>query len=317
MQVARTALRSSIERIATTTGITAALRRAHPDRVAVVAYHNVVQPDDTGIGDTSLHLPLPRFIRQIERLARTHDIVDLDSALTPPAQRADPRHGDRRGLRHRHHRPRAVITFDDAYRGAVTLALPELIRRGLPATVFVAPALLDQPATWWDTLGAAGLLSNERRDTALNEQHGRTELILRDAPDSTPARLPDSYGIASLAELQRHCADAITVGSHSWAHEHLPSLTVAELNDSLGRTRAWLDAYDGPTSRWLALPYGAGSDTVTRTALDLGHTGVLRITGGLWHPSGDPTSVPRINIPAGMNHRGMELRTSGLLGRPR
>jgi hypothetical protein len=32
------------------------------------------------------------------------------------------------------------------------LGIPELVRRGLPATVFVAPALLDQRAFWWDRL---------------------------------------------------------------------------------------------------------------------------------------------------------------------
>src|SRR5690606_40922240 len=86
-----------------------------------------VPPEDAGQGDTSLHLPLPRFIQQIERVARTHEIVDLETTLSGPG-----------------HRPRAVLTFDDAYRGAVTLALPELRKRGLPATVFVAPALLGQ-----------------------------------------------------------------------------------------------------------------------------------------------------------------------------
>lgn len=302
MPAARTVLRTFLERVATTTGITTALRRKHPERVAILAYHNVVLPDDVGIGDTSLHLSLPRFIRQIERLARTHDIVDLDTALAPDRSR-------------RAARPRAVITFDDAYRGAVTLALPELIRRDLPATVFVAPALLNEPTTWWDALGAAGLLSNESRDVALVQLHGRAAPILRGALHDPLPRLPDSYGIASLAELRQHCTGCITLGSHSWAHEHLPTLAPNELADSLRRTQAWLEAFDGPTSRWLALPYGAGSPAVTRTALELGHSGVLRITGGLWDPTGECGAVPRINVPAGMSWRGVELRTSGLLGR--
>src|SRR5258706_9071692 len=81
-----------------------ALRRG---RVLVVAYHNVVPDDWAGTGDTSLHLRLSRFVGEIDRLRQTHDVVPLSEATEPARPGA---------------RPRAVVTFDDAYRGAVTLA---------------------------------------------------------------------------------------------------------------------------------------------------------------------------------------------------
>lgn len=295
----RAALRTSIEAAATLTGLTAAARLLASHRVAILAYHNVIEPSATGRGDASLHLPLPAFLRQVERLARTHDVVPLDEAVRP----------------RRSGRPRAVLTFDDAYRGAVTLALPQLARRGLPATVFVAPGLLGAASTWWDELGAAGRLSDTRRDEALHAHGGRTGAVRAALLRNTAVpRLPDTFGIATAAELHEHCRNGVTLGSHSWSHEHLPSLTERELRDNLSRTLAWLHASGLLWSPWLSLPYGAGSDLVERVALEVGHAGVLRVDGGL-AGTGGPTRLPRVNVPAGLSVRGLELRASGLVWR--
>ncbi|MEX0906884.1 MAG: polysaccharide deacetylase family protein, partial [Gemmatimonadota bacterium] len=201
-------------------------------------------------------------------------------------------------IRNAGRRPRAAITFDDAYRGAVTLALPELIARGLPATVFAAPAMLGARGTWWDELAEAGLLTDAVRDAALRDHAGRGAEILRAvARDAEPPSLPESYGIASAAELARACGNAIRVGSHSWSHEYLPALSDAELKDNLARTLEWVGRFDGRTSRCLALPYGGGSPELGRIALRAGHTTVLRIEGGLWKRNAALAWVPRINVP--------------------
>jgi peptidoglycan/xylan/chitin deacetylase (PgdA/CDA1 family) len=293
----RTAIRGALETVLTTSGVAALARRIRAGRVAILAYHNVVSDAEAARGDSSLHLPLRTFLDQLERLLRTHDVVDLDELHSRPPG----------------HRPRAVITFDDAYRGAITLALPELVRRGLPAVVFVAPGLLGTTSTWWDELGEAGRLSPTVREDALTNLAGRaTSVRKRHSGDRSPG-LPTSYGLATLEELRAHCGAGIRVGSHSWSHEYLPALPEMELRENLARTIGWLESYDGPTSGWLALPYGGGSETVSRAALAAGHAGVLRISGGLWEPTRDRSRVPRINVPAGVSLRGLELRASGLL----
>jgi peptidoglycan/xylan/chitin deacetylase (PgdA/CDA1 family) len=254
------------------------------------------------MGDSSLHLPLPAFIRQVEHIARTHDVVTLDDALaSSPGSRT-------------HRRPRAVLTFDDAYRGAVTLALPELERRGLPATVFVAPALLGTTSTWWDDLGAAGILTDSVRNESLHQHAGRADDVRRAFLTGVPRLLPSSFGIATEQELRAGTGAGITIGSHSWAHEHLPSLAEDELTQNLRRTLQWLEASGMDCTRWLSLPYGATSDQVERSAIEVGHTGVLLVSGGRMPARTSGPRVPRINIPAGMSTRGLELRLSGLKG---
>jgi peptidoglycan/xylan/chitin deacetylase (PgdA/CDA1 family) len=216
----RALIRGTVEVVATGAGLSRIGRRLNRDSVAVLAYHNIVEDTDANRGDTSLHLPIGIFLQQIERLCQTHDIVDLD-ALQRRSSSA---------------RPRAAITFDDAYRGAVTLALPELVRRGLPAVMFVSPGMLDSQSTWWDRLGEAGELTEARRHEALTALEGKRTLIDERMP--TPSvTLPDNYAIASREELLEACGTAISIGSHAWEHEYLPALEPAELRDNLERSR--------------------------------------------------------------------------------
>jgi len=279
-------------------GVAAVARRLGARSATVVAYHNVVEPADAGLGDSDLHMPLDRFVDQIDWLARTHRVVDLETAAR----------GGGEG------RPQAVITFDDAYRGAVTLALPELARRGLPAVVFVCPGLLGARRTWWDEAADAGLLSEGFKRRAFAEHAGREDAIRRHLlPAAREARdLPGSYGIATAEELRRHCRNGIVIGSHAWAHEHLQALDRKELENTLARTLAWLEAFDGTVSPWLALPFGAGSRELGGVALEMGHAGVLGIGGGRWDRGRDRILVPRIDVRAGLSWRGLALRASGI-----
>ena len=299
MPTLRSALRTLFEVMATGTGLTRAGRLVHRSRIAILAYHNVIDPAHAGRGDSSLHIPLPRFLEQLDVIRSTHGIVDLDGI-----------HDSAAG-----NRPRAVITFDDAYRGAVTLALPELIRREIPATMFVSPGLLGAEGTWWDLMAEAGLLSNESRGSALRTGAGMGGPITRRAfATSRPPELPHSFGIADAEEIRRHCHTCISLGSHAWGHEYLPALERTPLRETLQRTMQWLAEHRGPVSKWLALPYGGASTTVTETAFITGHCGVLRIDGGLWSGSASGQGdVPRINVPSGMTSRGLALRMSGVV----
>src|SRR5690606_8872381 len=83
-------------------------------RPLILAYHNIVPDGIARCGEGSLHLSRTAFTEQLDHLVSTHEIVALDALW----ERRDPGGG----------RPLAVITFDDAYRGAVTLGVAELAR---------------------------------------------------------------------------------------------------------------------------------------------------------------------------------------------
>ena len=266
--------------------------------MAILAYHNVIPDRVAAVGDTSLHLPLSRFLRQLDALQRTHTFVDLPTAMKPADGRI-----------------RAIVTFDDAYRGAVNLALPELRQRGIPATVFVCPALLDEPGLWWDELGETGQLTPGNRDRAMYDMRGELQAVRKWAfRNRQPPRLPNEFGVASAAELVAQVGERITLGAHSWSHACLPALDVATLRRDLNQTLSWLDEFPAPSLRWLALPYGEGSEQVAAEAVRAGYQGILKICGGLAGPVPDITAVPRINVPAGISARGLLLRASGVHG---
>src|SRR4051794_21760900 len=101
----RSAIKAAAERALLWSGIAAQHRRRMRGRLLVLAYHNIVPDDAPAAGDLANHLPVSAFAAQLDALRTTHDIVPLADALTPASRRAS--------------RPRAAITFDDAYRGAV------------------------------------------------------------------------------------------------------------------------------------------------------------------------------------------------------
>lgn len=288
----------------------AAISRArHRDRVLILAYHNVVPETGAGAGDRSLHLPLASFRDHLTALQERADVVPLGPSLLGDGSR-DPG------------RPRVAITFDDAYRGAVTLALPELARRGMPATVFVSPGRLGGQAFWWDRYaGVASELpdADDFRETALLRLGGAEDLVAEWAAARgwKGAALPDAMLSADERELEVAAAfPGLTIASHTWSHPNLTQLDDAALDHELARSLAWLRAWRGSVLAWLAYPYGIENAKVAVAAAKVGYEAAVRVDGG-WLPRGghDRFRLPRLNVPAGLSEAGFRLRLAGLPGR--
>ena len=292
------------ERLILLTGVPSAWRLRRRADVLVLGYHNIV-PDDAGpCGDASLHLNRSRFAAQLDLLCRTHTVLPLRDALSSERRP--------RG------RPCAAITFDDAYRGALTLGAAELARRGLPATVFVAPGFVGGAAFWWDrvVLPADPRARADFRQRALTECAGRD-----DAVRELPARcgfgereVPAYARCASESEIRDAVASAgITLGSHTWSHPNLAALTAGEVADEVTRPLPWLQARFESVVPLLAYPYGQFSDAVAQVAARAGYAGAFRTNGGwLRRDRTDPMRVPRVDVPAGLSTAGFALRASGL-----
>jgi len=285
-------------------GIVRLARGRMAGRTLVLAYHNVVPRGERPAGDLSLHLPQQAFATQLDMLLETHDVVALDDVGA----------GGAGG------RPRAAITFDDAYAGAMRAGIEELSRRGLPATVFVTPAFVGGEAFWWDLLAApADGLRADVREHALGPCRGEHERVLAWARDAGVRThdLPAHARCAAERDLAAAAGTAgIAIGSHTWSHANLAAVDEPTLRSELERARAWLDARFPARRRWFSYPYGRRNAAAESAALAHGHAGAFLIEGG-WIPTGAeaPSRLPRLNIPAGLSANGFAIRAAGLLNR--
>lgn len=283
-----------------------AIRRMR-GRCLVLAYHNVLPPGATAVGDRSLHLPWSQFMAQMDLLARHVHVVPLARLLA--SGNADDE------------RPQVVITFDDAYVGAVHHALPELVRRGMPATVFVAPALLDGEAFWWDRLADAstGAVREEQREYALQPLAGRDAMVMAwAAQQGLSVSDPAAHSRGAPVEALDHAATlpGMTFGAHTWSHPNVAQLSGAELEQELARPLAWIERFGNRALQALAYPYGLFGDKAEQVARGLGYRLTFRVDGG-WMERGAQVAepLPRWNVSAGVSADGFRLRLAGVLAR--
>jgi peptidoglycan/xylan/chitin deacetylase (PgdA/CDA1 family) len=290
--------KSVLEVVACASGIPRLMRRRHSRDTLILAYHNIVPDGEPVAGDVSLHLPQRTFARQLDLLCQTHQVVPLREALRPARSRG---------------RPRAVITFDDATQGAVTAGVSELVRRRLPATVFVAPAFVGGRAFWWDAIES---LTPVVRDHCLQQLQGRDEAVREWATShSVQLRIvPMHQTCATEEQLRAVQGERIELGSHTWSHPNLASLSDAELEVELVRPLEWLRARFHAVIPWLAYPYGMSSSAAATAAALAGYEAGLRVDGGwLRAHAGNRYALPRQNVPAGLTDRGFRLLSSGVV----
>lgn len=302
-EFARTSVKRAVECALIRSGSAALSRRHMRGHVLVIAYHNVIPDGLAACGDVANHLPVGQFRAQLDELTRTHDIIALSDSSLKASRNSQ--------------RPRAAITFDDAYRGALRHALPELVQRKIPATIFVAPAVLGDQGFWWDVLAD----SNGRgldlaiRERALGELEGRNERILAwaNTMGRKPVPLDAIFRSATMDELVEAAAmPGIQLGSHSWSHANLPQLDDSRLAEELMTPLLWLRECGMPFVPWIAYPYGSLDKRVSRAAAKAGYSAGLKIVGGWTNENARGFNISRVNIPAGLSLNGFCLRASGL-----
>ncbi|MEN8374975.1 MAG: polysaccharide deacetylase family protein [Gemmatimonadota bacterium] len=274
-------------------------RARHRDRTLVLAYHNILPRGEAPVGDRSLHLPQDLFGAQLDALVAECEVVPLTEALL----QREPSEG----------RPRVAITFDDAYAGALEVGVEELVRRNLPATMFVAPGILGGRTLWWDATGGDGKL----RDRVLSEGHGHPDVARQMwiAGGGTWVETPDYARSGSAASVARFAAlKGMSLGAHGWLHLNLATAASAARDRELRAPLDWFEEQALQVQPVLAYPFGLYSRDVPDAVRAVGYESALRVDGG-WLPSlqrGTAFEEPRLNVAAGLSTRGFRLRLAGL-----
>lgn len=296
-------VKQSIESAITSPPVGWMTQRRVRGKCLILAYHGIIPEGEASAGEPGLFVAQRDFAMQLDVLAAEADVVALDRLDEP---------GD--------DGPRVAITIDDAYRGAVNEGVRELAARSLPATIFVAPARLNNHVFWWDALlHGSARLDEKLRNYALQKLQGVDERVRAWAAEAgIPAcdELPAYAQTATAAELAMALSfPGITLGSHTWSHSNLACLGIGEIVTEVSRSRDWLRAEFGEkVIDWLAYPYGLESALARAAVADACYSGALCIGGG-WHRATEvsPFARPRLNIGAGLSVAGLRARLQGAM----
>lgn len=214
-----------------------------PADVLVLAYHGVSAdwPADLSVTPERLERQLSRLVRHGYRGATFHDAVDA-----PPA------------------RLTVAVTFDDAYRSILELALPIMERLGLPGTVFVPTNFIGAQLVW------PGI------DHWVGGPHEH-ELA---------AMTEDELGVLAGAGWE--------IGSHTCSHPHLTQLSDSDLERELVVSRRRCEAMMGMPCRTLAYPYGDHDARVVAATAAAGYTAACTLPQRFNRPA--PLHYARVGV---------------------
>ena len=192
------------------------MRKCGDYPVAILFYHRIADsyPNDWTMSTRD-------FAMQLDWLQTHFDIVTLEEA-------------QRRIVSHYNDRPTVAITFDDGYADNVKTAIPELVRRNLPATYFVATNFM------------------------------RTgDAFPHDAARGVPLQ-PNA-----IEDLRQFVAAGIELGAHSKSHADLGAINdIHMLRDEIIGSAQQLEQWCRVPIRYFSFPYGLPVNT-SQLAVDI------------------------------------------------
>lgn len=226
----RPALRGALARLAGRGGLTRAGAFWNRKKVIILQYGGV-----TGNPEYPLHLEETGQVRaaqfevQMDYLARYRRVLPLQSYL--------------QALRDGRPLPdySAVLTFDEGYRNQLSAAAPQLLRRGLPATMFVVPQRL------------------------------------RDEPERDERWTPsDDFRFLSWRDVETLQRQGFEIGMNLVSRSRFPAYSGESAKRALARGYRMLAARTGVGSPPLALRWNEYHPELVALARDLGFSCALR-----------------------------------------
>lgn len=276
-------------------------------RLTILIFHRVLAHPDPLLPDEP---DRSEFEARMRWVKRWFNVLPLEDAV------------ERLGSRRLPERPLA-ITFDDGYADNAEIAVPILLRLGLPATFFVASGFLDGGRMWNDTvvaavratrepildlaplgLGAHAISDLQSRRRTIDRLIVALKYLPREERDEKATRLAELAGVRlptdlmmSAEDVLRLHADGMTIGAHTVSHPILKRITddAARSEIALGKER--LEEITGAPVRLFAYPNGKpGEDYDLRQVQlvrELGFDGAVTTAWGVARHGDDPFQLPR------------------------
>ena len=310
-------------------------------RIVMAMYHGFTAADShEGIENhEGKHVHVGRFREHLAFLKRHHNVVPLGDVVqaliagTPLPERA------------------AVITIDDGYRSIYTVAYPALREFGLPASVFLTTAFVDnRQYLWTDRVefavnrAAAGVVDLAFGATALNldlrtvagkraaesrlrgllkamaqeSRLGAVEAIER----ATGCTLLDAAGGTDLYEpltwneaVEMARSGLVSIGSHTHTHVILARCDPAHAAEELRTSKRIIEGRLGMPCTLFCYPNGRHGDFNAGTGAQLRAEGYACALTTVYGANGRDANVyelKRYNLGKPMIPGELEVRLSGL-----
>jgi peptidoglycan/xylan/chitin deacetylase (PgdA/CDA1 family) len=217
--------------------------------------------------------------------------------------------------------PRAcALSFDDGWRDNHEYALPELARRGLPATVFLVSRRVgtqgafwpDQVSRWLARLGPEPMRSalaalgapehGEPRQAAIAHLKALPETERAEALTRLRERVGDAAAgedereLLDWPEIERMAAAGIDFESHAASHALLPALSRDEAARELAESLHALRERGHARHALLAYPNGSHDPCVRSLARAAGYRAAFTTERGLVAFNADPFALPRLGL---------------------
>lgn len=285
----------------------------------ILNYHRIGSPDGNEFDDGVFSATPGAFRSQMRYLRENFALPTLEEVVKL--------HDEGFPLR----RPMALVTFDDGYRDNFQVALPILRDLGVQATFFIATGYLEEPCLpWWDHV--AYVIKKTRRerftmdyprpltvDLRRCSRQSALKALLRVYKDAEQIRQADflseleSRGgvkvdarplgqglFMSWEELRTMLAAGMSIGSHTHTHQRLASLTDANQEDELVRSKQTLERELETPIVTVAYPIGGRKafNAVTKNlAKAAGYRLGFTYYGGINRPGhADPFDLRRIAV---------------------
>jgi peptidoglycan/xylan/chitin deacetylase (PgdA/CDA1 family) len=154
-----------------------------------------------------------------------------------------------------------VVTFDDAFESVIHNAVPELVSRSIPATIFVVTGSLGRLPSW-----------GEYGHSAATEK------------------------VMTASQLLSLPSDLISIGSHTKTHPVLTRLGAEEAWREIVESRAALEELMGKKVTLFSFPHGVFNETIVRLCQDAGYERVFTILPTLGLSRSDEYATGRVSV---------------------